>query len=545
MQGLMMDDYQLTLQPILERARLLHGRKEIVSRNAAGIHRYTYREFADRVDRLAGALTALGVKRGDRVATFAWNSFRHFELYLGVPCMGAVVHTLNVRLFAEQLVYIVNHAGDRVIFVDASVFPVFQKIRDQLRTVEHVIVMDDLGQGVDPAVGLDYERLLAEAPAGFQYPRLDERDAAGMCYTSGTTGNPKAVVYSHRAIVLHTLAQAGADSMAMTERDVALAIVPMFHANAWGIPYVSAMVGAKVVWPGPFLQPKDLAELMHGERVTFVGGVPTIIGALYQFLREHRQAYDVSSLRAVVIGGSACPPALMQGFHDDFGVWITHAWGMTETTPLGSVGKLKSHFDGLAPEAQLTVRLKQGLPAPFVEVRIVDQTGAVLPWDGVAFGELQVRGPWIISAYYDDPRNPDCFQDGWFRTGDVASIDPEGYIQLVDRTKDVVKSGGEWISSVDLENAIMSHPQVAEAAVIGVYHPKWQERPLACVVPRPEAAGALAPNDILDFLKPRVASWWLPSDVVFIEAVPKTSVGKFDKKVLRERFKDHRWPEHA
>jgi fatty-acyl-CoA synthase len=545
MQGLMMDDYQLTLQPILERARRIHGRQEIVSRLASGSHRYTYADFAARVDRLAGALRALGVRRGDRVATFAWNSYRHFELYLGVPCAGAVIHTLNVRLFPEQLVYIANHAEDQVVFVDASVLPVFQQIRPQLRTVRHVVVMDDVGKGVDPAVGLDYEQLLADAPAGFDYPVLDERDAAGMCYTSGTTGNPKAVVYSHRAVVLHTMAVAAADSMGMTERDVALSIVPMFHANAWGIPFVAAMVGAKTVWPGPFLQPKDVAEIMHAERVTFVGGVPTIIGGLYQHLREHRDAYDLSALRSVVVGGSACPPGLMEGFHRDLGVWITHAWGMTETTPLGSICRLKSAFDGLPEAEQFRIRLKQGIPAPFVEARIVDEEGRELPWDGKAFGELQVRGPWVVRAYHDDPRNPECFQDGWFRTGDVATIDPEGYLQLVDRTKDVVKSGGEWISSVDLENAIMLHPSVAEAAVIGVAHPKWQERPLACVVPRPEAAGQLTAAEIVEFLRPRVASWWLPNDVVFVEGIPKTSVGKFDKKVLRDRFQAHRWPEPA
>jgi fatty-acyl-CoA synthase len=540
MRGLMMDDYPLTLTAFLERARRLH-RREIVSRTATGIHRYTYREYVPRVDRLAGALARLGVKRGDRVATFAWNSYRHFELYFAVPCMGAVIHTLNVRLFPDQLAYIINHAEDRVVFVDASVLPAFDQIRAQLKTVRQVVVMNDTGQPVDPAAGLDYERLLADAPAGFDYPLLDERSAAGMCYTSGTTGNPKAVVYSHRAIVLHSLAQAGADLMGMTERDTCLSIVPMFHANAWGIPFTTTMVGAKVVWPGPFLQPKDLAELIDREKVTFVGGVPTIIGALYQYLREHRNDHDISSLQSVVVGGSACPPSLMTGFHQDLGVWITHAWGMTETTPLGSVCNLKMQFDGRSPAEQLATRLKQGLPAPFVDVRIVDQAGAPLPWDGVAFGELQVRGPWIIGAYYNDPRNPECFQDGWFKTGDVASIDAEGYIQLVDRTKDVVKSGGEWISSVDLENAIMSHPKVLEAAVVGIEHPKWQERPLACVVPKPEFAGSVTAAEIVNFITPKFASWWVPDDVVFIEAVPKTSVGKFDKKVLRERFKNYQW----
>ncbi len=540
MLGLMMD-YPLTLTTFLERARRFHGKKEIVSRTATGIHRYTYKDYVQRVDRLAGALKMLGVNQGDRVATFAWNSFRHFEIYFAVPCMGAVTHTVNARLYHDQLAYIFNHAGDRVVFVDASLLPVFEKIRPQLKTIQHVIVMADDGKPVDPKVGLDYEALLADAPAHFDYPVLDERTASGMCYTSGTTGHPKAVVYSHRAIVLHTLAAATTGLLGIEEGDTILSIVPMFHANAWGLPYTAMMVGAKMVWPGPFLQPADLAPLIEQERVTCIGGVPTIIGALYQYLKQAPGKHSMSSLRRVIVGGSACPPNLMMGFKNDFGVWITHAWGMTETTPLGSVCVLKSTFAGLPPEDQFRIRLTQGLPSPLVEARIMSEAGQELPWDGVAFGELQVRGPWVISAYFDDPRNAECFQDGWFRTGDVATIDGEGFIQLVDRTKDVVKSGGEWISSVELENAIMLHPDVQEAAVIGVYHPKWQERPLACVVPKEGAT--LTSAMILEFLKGKVATWWLPNDVVFIEGVPKTSVGKFDKKVLRERFKAHPWPE--
>ncbi|MEZ4589104.1 MAG: long-chain fatty acid--CoA ligase [Gemmatimonadales bacterium] len=540
MLGLMMDDYQLTLTPMLERARLLHGKKEVVSRLATGVHRYTFADYVGRVDRLAGALTALGVGSGDRVGTFAWNSYRHLEVYLGAPCMGAVTHMLNIRLFPDQLVYIINHAGDKVIFVDASLLPLFNKLRDRLTTVEQVVVMDDLGKGVDPADGLDYEALLAAAPATFEYPRLDECSAAAMCYTSGTTGNPKAVVYSHRSIVLHTFAAAAADLLGMSERDTILSIVPMFHANAWGLPYAAVMLGSKIVLPGAFMQPEELAQLISAERVSFIGGVPTIIGGLYEYLRTHRDSCDASSITTIVVGGAACPRRLMEGFHRDFGVWITHAWGMTETTPLGSVGRLKSTLEDRSEEEQIGYRLKQGVPAPYVEVRIVGESGEQLPHDGVAFGELQVRGPWIVREYYDDARNPECFQDGWFRTGDVANIDPEGYIQLVDRTKDVVKSGGEWISSVEIENTLMSHPAVLEAAVIAVAHPKWQERPLACVVLKPgvEPPGREA---ILEFLKPKMASWWLPDDIVFIEAIPKTSVGKFDKKVLRERYQDHVW----
>jgi len=540
MLGLMMDDYQLTLTPMLERARLLHGKREIVSRLPTGVHRYTYADYVRRVDRLAGALTKLGIRRGDRVATFAWNSYRHLEVYFAAPCMGAVNHMLNIRLFPDQLAYIANHAGDKVVFVDASLLPVFNQIRDRLRTVEQVIVMDDTGQGVDPAQGLDYEALLADAPERFEYPELSERDAAAMCYTSGTTGNPKAVLYSHRSLALHTLAAAATDTLALSGHDTILSIVPMFHANAWGIPYGAVMLGSKMVLPGSFMQPKDLAELIAAEQVTLIGGVPTIIGGLYEYLRTHKNECDASSVRTIVVGGAACPRRLMEGFHRDFGVWITHAWGMTETTPVGTVGTIKSNLLAEGDEVALGYRLKQGVPAPYVELRIVNEQGEVLPHDGVAFGELQVRGPWVVREYYEDPRNPDCFQDGWFRTGDVATVDAEGYIQLVDRTKDVVKSGGEWISSVEIENTLMSHPAVAEAAVIGVAHPKWQERPLACVVVKPDGEQPTR-DELIEFLRPKMASWWLPDDVVFIDAVPKTSVGKFDKKVLREQFKDHIW----
>jgi fatty-acyl-CoA synthase len=542
MEGLMMD-WPLTLHHFLDRAARLFPRKEIATRTAAGMHRYTYADFHRRVHRLAHALTRLGIGRGDRVATFAWNTYRHLEIYFAAPCMGAVLHTLNIRLAPDQLIYIINHAEDRVIFVDASLVPLLERIRDQIPTVKAFVIMSDTGPvqtSLSPA--LDYEALLAESPeAPYPWPRLDENAAAGMCYTSGTTGNPKGVVYSHRAIFLHSMALCLADTFGICERDVLMPVVPMFHANAWGMPFAGVMVGAKPVFPGPHLQPRDVAELIQNERVTVTAGVPTIWIGLYALLERER--YDLSSLRVMPVGGSAMPRALIEAFEKRFGIRIAHAWGMTEMTPLGTVANLKSYMESWLDEERFAVRAKQGMPVVGVEIRAVDEQGREVPWDGKTMGELQVRGPWVIRAYYNDPRTAEAFQDGWFRTGDVVTIDPEGYIQIVDRTKDLIKSGGEWISSVDLENALMAHPKVLEAAVIAVPHPKWQERPLAVVVPRPEFKEDLTKEELLEFLRPRFAKWWLPDDIVFVEAIPKTSVGKFDKKVLREQFKDYRLPE--
>jgi fatty-acyl-CoA synthase len=542
MEGLMMD-WPLTLHHFLDRAARLFPRKEIATRTAAGMHRYTYADFHRRVHRLAHALTRLGIGRGDRVATFAWNTYRHLEIYFAAPCMGAVLHTLNIRLASDQLIYIINHAEDRVIFVDASLVPLLERIRDQIPTVKAFVIMSEAGPvqtSLSPA--LDYEALLAESPeAPYPWPRLDENAAAGMCYTSGTTGNPKGVVYSHRAIFLHSMALCLADTFGICERDVLMPVVPMFHANAWGMPFAGVMVGAKLVFPGPHLQPRDIAELIQNERVTVTAGVPTIWIGLYALLERER--YDLSSLRVMPVGGSAMPRALIEAFEKRFGIRIAHAWGMTEMTPLGTVANLKSYMESWPDEERFAVRAKQGMPVVGVEIRAVDEQGREVPWDGKTMGELQVRGPWVIRAYYNDPRTAEAFQDGWFRTGDVVTIDPEGYIQIVDRTKDLIKSGGEWISSVDLENALMAHPKVLEAAVIAVPHPKWQERPLAVVVPRPEFKEDLTKEELLEFLRPRFAKWWLPDDIVFVEAIPKTSVGKFDKKVLREQFKDYRLPE--
>jgi acyl-CoA synthetase (AMP-forming)/AMP-acid ligase II len=541
MQGLMMD-YPLTLTHILERARRLFPRKEIVTKTPAGLHRYTYADMYARAGRLANALDRLGISADGRVATFAWNTYRHLEIYFAAPCSGRVLHTLNLRLFPDQVAYIANHAEDEVIFVDASLLPMLEKLAPQFKTVRHYVVMAD---GPMPETSLpnaiSYEELLAAAPPDYDWPTLDENSAAAMCYTSGTTGNPKGAVYSHRAMFLHSISECMTDSIGLSERDTVLPVVPMFHANAWGLPHSATLVGAKQVFPGPFLDGKSLAELIQDERVTIAAGVPTIwLGLLQVLEKEH---YDISSLRAMPVGGSAAPQSMIERYQKQFGAYILHAWGMTEMTPLGTVSNLKSYMESWPEEERFKVRAKQGTTVPGVEARIVDVDGRDLPWDGQSFGELQVRGPWIIRSYYNDERSADSFQDGWFRTGDVATIDPEGYLQIVDRTKDLVKSGGEWISTVDLENAIMGHPKVLEAAVIAVSHPRWQERPLACVVPKPDFADSLTSAEVLEYLGSHVAKWQLPDEVVFIESVPKTSVGKFDKKVLRERFKEHKLPD--
>jgi fatty-acyl-CoA synthase len=454
--------------------------------------------------------------------------------------MGAVLHTMNVRLFPEQLAWVLNHAGDRAILVDASLLPLFEKIRSELTTIEHVIVMGDAGAAAGTNY-LDYETLLAGAAESFSWPELEEDEAAALCYTSGTTGNPKGVLYSHRALVLHTLTISLADAFLLRERDVLLSIVPMFHANAWGLPFAAAMLGCAVVLPGPHLQPKDLAELIESEGVTFIGGVPTIVAGLYQYLRQ--EGRRPATLRQIIVGGSALPRVLLEGFERELGIEVVHAWGMTELAPAGSVSRLRAEMEAWPAEEQTRVKLMQGSPFPLVELRVVQENGQEAPWDGVTAGELQARGPWVVREYYHDPDSAERFDAGWFKTGDVATIDSRGFVRLVDRTKDLVKSGGEWISSVDLENAIMGHPHVAEAAVVAIAHPRWTERPLACVVAKAGREGEITRDIIRDFLKGRVADWWLPDDVVVLDAVPKTSVGKFDKKVLRERFQNYPWPE--
>lgn len=544
MQGLM-QQVPLTLHMVLERAATLYPSKTVTTKTDGGFHRQTYRELAERVGRLASALNALGIKPGDRVATAAWNSYRHLELYLAVPCMGAVLHTLNIRLRPDQLAYIANHAEDQIVFVDASISAAWQKVGG-LKTVREVVWMDDVGGRGIVGEGLDYEQLIVGGSADFAWPRLDENDAAAMCYTSGTTGNPKGVVYAHRSSVLHSLALLFADCMAMSERDVCLPIVPQFHANAWGAPYAALLAGASLAMASRFMDPASVSQLVSEAGVTCSAAVPTVWFGVLQAIRAGQvDPSSLSTLNRILCGGAAVPEPLMRGF-DELGIRTIHGWGMTETSPVGTSTSVKS----TVPSDQvLRTRLTQGLPLPLLKVRIVDDAGEVQPWDGESMGELQICGPWVADAYYD-PRSEDgrggldrfCDDEEgnrWLMTGDVAVIDSEGYVQLVDRTKDLVKSGGEWISTVELENCLMAHPKVAEAAVIAVGHPQWGERPLACVV---SPDGAVTKKELIGHLAGHFAKWQLPDDVVFLEELPKTGVGKFDKKALRSRYADYQLP---
>lgn len=534
MQGLMMD-YPLTLQHFFNRATRIFPRKEIVTQTDTGVHRYTYGEWGKRCMQLANALHNAGVTEGDRIGTFAWNTYRHFELYFAIPCMGAVLHTLNIRLFADQLVYIINNAEDKVIFVDGDLVPLLEKIADQLPTVKLYVIMGESPNAtgkLQPAV--DYESFIADQPEHYEWPQFDENAAAAMCYTSGTTGNPKGVLYSHRSMFLHSMGTGLADCMALSERDTILPIVPMFHANAWGLLHAAPMMGAKIVLPGRFMDPGRMVHLLAQECVTFAAGVPTIwIGVLA--VLEKEQA-DLSALRMIICGGSAVPQSLIEGLARK-NLNLVQAWGMTETSPLACVSRVHSDQEHLSPAEQFRIKARTGTIVPGVDFRVINvETGQEVPWDNKTYGEIQVRGPWIASTYYKDSESATKFMDGWLRTGDVVVVDEDGILLIVDRTKDLVKSGGEWISSVEVEGLIMGHPKVLEACVIGIPHPKWDERPFAFVVPKPDFAGQVTKEEIIDYLSPRVAKWWLPDDVVFVDAIPKTGVGKFDKKVLRGQY---------
>lgn len=544
MQGLMMDR-PLLVSGLIEHAGRYHADAEIVSRTVEGpIHRYTYAEAERRAKKVANALKGLGIRPGDRVATLAWNGYRHFELYFGISGIGAVCHTINPRLFPEQIIYIVNHAADRLVFVDLTFVPLLEKLADKLKPVEHFVIMTDEAHMPKTSLPnvLCYETLIGPQSDELTWPEFDERSASSLCYTSGTTGNPKGALYSHRSTLLHTYAVTSQDAVGFTSGEVICPIVPMFHVNAWGVPYAAASCGAKLVFPGAALDGNSLCELFEAEGVTLALGVPTVWLGLLKSMGERGKP---KALRRLLVGGSAAPRAMIEAFEKTYGVTVLHGWGMTEMSPVGTVGTLKGKHHDLPIDDAIAIKSMQGRPLYGVEMKIVDAEGKRLPHDGEAVGELLVRGPWIISAYFnDDAASKAAFdREGWFRTGDVCAINPDGYLRITDRSKDVIKSGGEWISSIDLENAAMGHPDVAEAAVIGLPHPKWDERPLLIVVPKPDAKPTK--EALLDYLSGRMPKWMVPDDVVFTQELPHTATGKLLKTKLRETYRDHQLAERG
>jgi len=543
MHGLMMNT-PLLISSIAEHAAKFHGDREIVSVTADNPrHRCTYREMVGRSRQLANALEKLGLDRGDRVATLAWNDYRHLEIYYAVSGAGFVCHTINPRLFPEQLVFIINHAEDRWIFTDVMFVPLLEKMLPQIRAVEGFVIMTDEAHMPDTTLpnAVCYETFIAAESPDYSWPELDERSASALCYTSGTTGDPKGVLYDHRSTVLHAYASPGPDIMNLSSLDSVLPVVPLFHVNAWGVPYSVLMVGAKLVFPGPKMGDGEaLYELMESERVTIALGVPTVWLALLQYCASAGKR--LKTLRSSIVGGAAVPRSMIQAFRDDHDVEIRQGWGMTEMSPLGTCNSIKAGLETLSEEAKLDLATKAGRGIFGCELRIVDDEGHDLPWDGIAYGALQVRGPWICSDYYKlDGGAGTHTKDGWFDTGDVATIDDQGYMTITDRTKDVIKSGGEWISSIALENAAMGHPAVAEAAVIGVSHPKWTERPLLIVV-RSEGQD-VSRDDMLAYFRGKVADWWIPNDVAFVDELPHTATGKIKKIELRKQFADYAFPD--
>ena len=540
----LMQDRPLLISSLIEHAARFHPDVDIVSRlPEGGTHRTNWASIRRDACRIAHALKQLGVGEGDRVGTLAWNSHRHLSMYFGVSGAGSVLHTVNPRLFPEQIEYIVNHAEDQVLFFDITFAPLVEKLAPKLKTVRSYVAMTSRAHmpPVDVPQLLCWDELLDAQPADFTWPEFDERLASSLCYTSGTTGHPKGVLYSHRSTVLHSLMELAPDTFGLNSSETVMLIVPMFHANAWGTPYAAAMVGTRLVLPGPHLDGQSVYELMAQEKVTFSQGVPTVWLMLFQYLDTHPELDPKAlGLKRVGIGGAAVSRAMLERFERQFGAEVVQGWGMTETSPIGVVSKLLPRHEGLGDEALTQVKLKQGRGVWGVDLKLVDDAGEVQRWDGVSRGHLRVRGPWIASGYFKGEGGSPIDEEGFFSTGDVATIDADGYLQLVDRAKDVIKSGGEWISSIDIENAAMGHPGVAEAAIIGVTHPKWQERPLLIVVPR--AGHVVDRASLLDFLAARVAKWWLPDDVVFVNELPHTATGKLLKTKLREQFRDHVLP---
>jgi acyl-CoA synthetase (AMP-forming)/AMP-acid ligase II len=540
MNGQMMQQ-PLLISTLLTHAERHHGEQQVVSRRVEGdLHRTTYRELAARSRRMANAIAAMGVRFGDRVATLAWNGYRHMELYYAVSGSGAVLHTLNPRLHPDQVVWIADHAEDQVLFFDLTFLPLIEAIASRVKTIKHFVAMTDREHmptsSKVPGL-LCYEELIADAGDEFAWPSFDENTASSLCYTSGTTGNPKGALYSHRSTLLHTYAAALPDALNCSARDVILPVVPMFHVNAWGLPYAACMVGAKLVFPGPHLDGKSLHDLFENEAVTVSAGVPTV----WQGLLTHVEANDLkfSTMRRTIIGGSACPPAMMRTFQERYDVQVLHAWGMTEMSPVGTVCTLKPKHEQLSADERMAVQSKQGRAVFGVDMKIVGEDGQELPHDGKASGELLVRGPWIIANYFKG-EGGDPLVNGWFPTGDVSTIDADGYMQITDRSKDVIKSGGEWIGSIDLENVAMAHPAVAMAACIGAKHPKWDERPLLVVVLKPGAQ--LTREELIKFYEGKIAKWWTPDDVVFVDAIPLGATGKMQKNKLREHFATYKLP---